>query len=374
MSRLFLLAWRNVVRQRRRTLFALASLIVGLAGLVVFQGYISRTMAGFRDSTIHGGLGHLQIAATEKYYAEGEFNPFAFALPDAAGLARSIASIRGVTAVFPSTGFTAIAGFGDKSVTLLVKGYPSERMRFGTAADRAIDPDTFDLGPLSSGSEIAVGDRNGIVLGDTAARILGARPGDVVTLMAILPDGGLEGRDFTVKGTYAGPGRDRIFAFTDYDSAMDFTHQTAPPLLHIFLDNAEFAGPLAGELAPKGAVRTWRDLATYYVQVNSMFRGFLDVIRAIILIITLFVLGNAMNRIVFERMAEWGTLRAMGTTRRDLLVLLLFEGLLIGVVGAVVGIGAGFGVSGLLDLFGGIPFSDGGSRFLIKVVPDPGSA
>ena len=43
-----------------------------------------------------------------------------------------------------------------------------------------------------------------------------------------------------------------------------------------------------------------------------MFNGFLAVIRSIILIVTLFILGNTMNRIVFERMREWGTLRALG--------------------------------------------------------------
>ena len=56
------MAWRNLLRQKRRTLLTLSALIVGLCGVVIFQGYITSLMTGFRDSTIRSGIGHLQIA------------------------------------------------------------------------------------------------------------------------------------------------------------------------------------------------------------------------------------------------------------------------------------------------------------------------
>src|SRR5208283_1118720 len=108
----------------------------------------------------------------------------------------------GVEAVFPSTGFTSIAGFGDKSATLLVKAYPADRMYFappaGPGSTAAEAPrDRFSLGVLVAGSAPSPSDRDRIVLGETAARILGVRAGDIVTLMGILPEGALNGRDFT---------------------------------------------------------------------------------------------------------------------------------------------------------------------------------
>ena len=57
------MAWRNLFRQKRRTLITLSALIIGLCGVVIFQGYIGSLMRGFRDSTIRSGIGHLQIAA-----------------------------------------------------------------------------------------------------------------------------------------------------------------------------------------------------------------------------------------------------------------------------------------------------------------------
>ena len=135
------MAWRNLLRQKRRTLITLSALIVGLCGVVVFQGYITSLMRSFRDRTIRAGIGHLQIARSSGYFEDGEFNPYAYAMRDAEKLVAGLASQPGVLAAFPSTGFTSIAGKGEKSVTLLVKAYPAERMFFAPPQGRVAPPD-----------------------------------------------------------------------------------------------------------------------------------------------------------------------------------------------------------------------------------------
>jgi putative ABC transport system permease protein len=363
------MAWRNLLRQKRRTLITLSALIVGLCGVVVFQGYITSLMKNFRDSTIRAGIGHLQIAASPAYFQDGEFNPYAYALKGSDALLAGLSGQPQVLAAFPSTGFTSIAGKGDKSVTLLVKGYPARRMFFSTVTAHVVAPlDRFDLGTLLSGVPPAPGERDQIVLGETAARILGVGPGSVITLMAVLPDGGLNGRDFTVEGVYRAPGRDKIFAFTDYDTAVDFTGMSGAGVIHVLARNITDTEGIAAKL-PRGlAVRTWHDLATYFVQVNTMFSGFLNVIRAIILLVTLFIMANTMNRIVLERMREWGTLRAMGMKKKSILLLVVLEGCFQGIVGAAIGILLGFGLSLLLNLHGGLPFTVGSQRVMVKLL------
>ena len=365
------MAWRNLLRQKRRTLITLSALIVGLCGVVVFQGYIQSLMGGLRDSTIRAGLGHLQVARAPGYFADGEFNPYSYALPDAGSLLAKLAAEPGVRAAFPSTGFTSIAGKGEKSVTLLVKGYPAERMFFPPAQGQVRPPaDRFSLGTLLSGSAPGPGEKDRLVLGETAARILDAGPGSVVTLMAILPGGGLNGRDFTVAGVYRDPGRDKVFAFTDYATAVDFTGVAGPAVVHVLANDVGAVAGIAARLPSGLAVRTWHELATFYVQVNTMFSGFLTVIRAIILLVTLFIMGNTMNRIVRERMKEWGTLRAMGMKKRRILLLVVLEGCFQGIVGAALGILLGFLVSELLNLRGGlpVPFAGGSQRVVVRIL------
>jgi putative ABC transport system permease protein len=365
------MALRNLLRQKRRTVITLSALIVGLCGVVIFQGYITSLMQSFRDSTIRSGIGHLQIAQSPGYFEDGEFNPYAYALKDAGKLLAGLNAQPGVLAAFPSTGFTSIAGNGDKSVTLLVKAYPAERMFFAPTRGRVLPPrDRFGLGTLLEGTPPAPGDHDRIVLGETSARILDARPGSVVTLMAVLPDGGLNGRDFTVAGIYRDPGRDKVFAFTDYDTAVGFTGVGGPAVLHVLARDIGAAGSIEAHLPPGLSVRTWHDLATYFVQVNTMFSGFLQVIRAIILLVTLFIMANTMNRIVRERMREWGTLRAMGMKKRRILLLVVLEGFMQGVAGAALGILLGLVASELLNLHGGlpVPFATGAQRVMVKIL------
>jgi putative ABC transport system permease protein len=359
------IAWRNVLRQKGRTLTTLSALILGLAGLVVFQGFLGEQMRNFRDGTILGGIGHIEVAGGEGYFTDGQFDPYGYVIWDAAELSARLAKEPGVAAVFPSTGFTAVAGKGGVSATLLVTGYPPDRMHFAPRTGIVREPkDRFGLGTLEAGSPIKTGERDRIVLGVTAARILQAQPGQTVTLMAILPDGGLAGRDFTVSGIYRSAGRDKMFAYTDYETAKSFTAIAGPPVLDVI------AVPSIVKTLPAGAAfRTWDRLATLYVQVNTMLMSFLDVIRAIILLVTLFILANSMSRTVLERMQEWGTLRAMGTKKRGVLFIVLIEGCLQGLAGSVIGVAIGFAVSALINVAGGLPVHSGGTLSLVEVRP-----
>ncbi|HEY9594200.1 MAG TPA: FtsX-like permease family protein [Spirochaetia bacterium] len=369
--RTIVMAWRNLLRHKRRTLTTLSALIVGLCGLVVFQGYIGSIMTHLRESTIRYGLGHLQIVRSAQYFEDGEFNPYAYAMKDDEKLLTDLSRQHGVRAAFPSTGFTSIAGKGEKSVTLLVKAYPAERMFFAPPEGNVEPPaDRFELGTLLSGAAPSEGERDRLVLGETAARILAVTTGSVVTLMAVLPDGGLNGRDFTVSAVYRSPGRDKTFAYTDYDTAVDFTGIQGAAVLHVLATDVGAVDAIAARVPSNLTVRTWHDLATYYVQANTMFSGFLGVIRAIILLVTLFIMANTMNRIVRERMKEWGTLRAMGMKKRRLLLLVVLEGSFQGVVGAALGVLLGLGVSALLNLHGGlaVPFAPNGRRMVVKLL------
>jgi len=87
----------------------------------------------------------------------------------------------------------------------------------------------------------------------------------------------------------------------------------ARPVLMIIARDVAAVPAIARSLPRTLSVRTWKDLATLYVQVSTILGRFLTVIRAITLPVTLFIHANSMNRTVLERMPEWGTLRALGT-------------------------------------------------------------
>src|SRR5208283_3789873 len=226
--------------------------------------------------------------------------------------------------------------------------------------------DRFLLGTLESGNSIRSGERDRLLLGATSARVLGASVGDTVTLMAILPGGQLKGRDFVVSGIFSViPGQDDLYAYTDYDTAADFTGLSGPPVLDVLLDGVDRVDAVAASLPPNVSFRSWKDLAQLYVQVNSILASFLAVIRTVILLVTLFILANTMNRVVVERMREWGTLRAIGAKKRDILSIVLYEGSLMGAAGAILGIVLGFGIATAINLAGGLSFTQGPLTWVI---------
>ncbi len=63
--------------------------------------------------------------------------------------------------------------------------------------------------------------------------------------------------------------------------------------------------------------------------------------RLIILVMVLLGVVNAINMSAFERVGEFGTMRAVGNRAYDVFALVVIEGALIGLLGAILGIVTG---------------------------------
>src|SRR5579863_8928031 len=67
MGKFLLLAFRNVFRNRRRTLMTLLMVGGGVAGLLLVGGFFAFMFRGLRESTIRNGLGHIQIFTADHF-------------------------------------------------------------------------------------------------------------------------------------------------------------------------------------------------------------------------------------------------------------------------------------------------------------------
>ena len=67
MGKFLLLAFRNVFRNRRRTMMTLLMVGGGVAGLLLAGGYFAFMTRGLREDTIRNGLGHIQIFTAEHF-------------------------------------------------------------------------------------------------------------------------------------------------------------------------------------------------------------------------------------------------------------------------------------------------------------------
>ncbi|HEY1585336.1 MAG TPA: ABC transporter permease, partial [Polyangia bacterium] len=81
----------------------------------------------------------------------------------------------------------------------------------------------------------------------------------------------------------------------------------------------------------------------------SFLRTFLLVFAYIALVVGAFIIFNTFSITVAQRTREFGLLRTLGASRRQIMQTVIGEGLLLGVLGAVLGLFAGIGLAPALD-------------------------
>ncbi|OQS31430.1 hypothetical protein B0T40_22415 [Chromobacterium haemolyticum] len=78
------LAWRNLLRNRRRTWASVLTMAVGMAGVLLFGGYQRAVQYGLETAFVRE-LGHLQVQHSD-YLQYGSGNPAAYGIRDYRGL------------------------------------------------------------------------------------------------------------------------------------------------------------------------------------------------------------------------------------------------------------------------------------------------
>src|SRR4029079_18002090 len=85
------IAFRNVLRNRRRSAITLLVIVFGAVGLILFGGYKARTFYALRESTIRGRIGHLQVFKSGFSKKDAQ-KPLEYGLDDVASLRKSVES------------------------------------------------------------------------------------------------------------------------------------------------------------------------------------------------------------------------------------------------------------------------------------------
>jgi putative ABC transport system permease protein len=167
----FKIAFRNVLRNGRRSLMTALSIIVGACALVLLGEYNNLVSVGMQTNLVRS-LGHLGVFQ-KGYFEYGSGKPATYSIAD---YDRKIALIRNdpelkamVTVVTPRITLGGIAGNAavDKSKTFFSTGFvPSEKNEMGKWDGYHIDLEPYDIGLKDSQPDHAT-------VGIGLARILG---------------------------------------------------------------------------------------------------------------------------------------------------------------------------------------------------------
>lgn len=213
----------------------------------------------------------------------------------------------------------------------------------------AVDPTAYGAAwkPLmatGSADSLATG-TGSIALLDTTARSLRVTVGD--PLRVRMPYGT---RSMRVAGTFTSRfgGEAAVISWRDFTAGFGAGGDD-----NVLVKLRPGVSPVSGRAAVDRAtaeypLATVTSITAYKSQVTSALNGILAMfggLLAVAVLIALFGIANTLSLSVIERTRESGLLRAIGLTRRQLRLTLSIEALLLGVMGAVIGVvvGAGFG-------------------------------
>ena len=336
MRRWVVVAARNLLRHGRRTVLTGSIVVVGFVAVTMTAGFVSQTFRSLRSATIRSVGGNLRIL-DPRAAGKTDDEAASILLDDWPGLAELLSRDPHVVQAMPKLSFFGLVVKGDKSAAYLGTGtIPALEKQASLAADT-----------VQSGKFLADPEANEVMLGGGLARAIGARVGDLVTVMTTTPDGGINAVDATVAAILGYPIKeldDRIL-FMPYGPAARLLKtegkaNSVVVLLKDDRDTAREAVELQKALAAAGrpvVVKTWLDTATFYKQVKLLYIAIFFFMGLVLSVVVILATANTMTMSVFERTREIGTLLAIGMERGSVRTLFLLEGILLGLIGSGVG-------------------------------------
>jgi len=355
MKQLFLMAVRDLNRNRRRSLFSALALAIGLALLLFMAGVVSGEMATSLDSSIALQSGHLQIRT--KDYNEGRTSlAFEDLVENPTDLAVKISQLAPVLSVTPRLFATGIASIGDRSIGLRIMGI-----------DPAADANT-PLRKELTGAFVTADDREGIVIGQALADKIKLKTGDKITLLVNTSSGDIDQQAFFIRGIYNThiPGYDEVTVLMPLAKAQAITRaENHASVLFVMLKDKNDSNAAAAALqSGQYEVKTWQQLNELTLSYNDLANAFMYVIYLIVLAITATVIVNTLLMAVFERTREIGVLSAVGMRSSRIMVMFLIESALLTMGGIVIGLVIG-GVLTVWATYAGIYLGNFGTTGIL---------
>jgi putative ABC transport system permease protein len=409
MKLLLKIAFRNMLRNLRRSLMTGSAVAAGALALLLFGGFTTYIFAGLETNNVQR-IGHLTVFRAG-YFLLGAGNPAAYGIDHyrdvIALIERDPVVGPMINVITPTQSLVGIAGNFSGSVeaskTFLGTGLiPSNRERMrqwdefrasaGYVPDRRMsddDPSRGEIGvglarvlglcgPLGlhgcpalpavrsfSGESESTGaaqrDLTDLAARDLAAGAQGSNPTPQIDLLAATAGGAPNVVQLAVGGAEPQGVKelDDNFVAMPLGLAQQLVygrgeHKATGIVLqlHRSEDLPAARARLTTLFRQKHLdleVRDFGELSPFYGQVKNMFSAIFLFIALVMGVIVLFAVVNTMTMNVMERTNEVGTIRALGVRRAGIRSQFTVEGVLIGAIGATVGAVLALAIAALVN-------------------------
>jgi len=318
------------------TLISIGGVLIGVATLT----FVLSMMNGFEKevrSRIIGITAHVTILSSK---GEGIEN-----YPELLPLIKSHSQVKGIA---PFIYFKAAIASKEESDGIVIRGIEPEEEKKVTHIGENLIAGTFDLKEVK-------GERPGIVLGTTLADRLRVKIGDDIILFSINKE--------TVSAGFLSPKVTKfkvagIFetGMYEYDSNLAYISLlSAQKILNSgdvvtglqikisdFYKAQKVARELDSKLGPNYYATDWMHMHKNLFSWMALEKYAMFIVLSLIVAVAAFNIISTLIMVVIEKRKEIGILKSMGATSPSIMKIFMFEGLVAGVVGTIMGSFLGF--------------------------------
>lgn len=333
------LAWRNLRRDRRRSLITGSALAIGFAAAVLIIGISDGIVAELIENGTGIVSGQIQIHSDAWKPEHGLYATLGGdAGLDVEALLRRVTAAPGVTAAAPRVWGAGLLSAGGQSAGAVLMGVDVPRER---AVSRL-------LGSLAEGRLPGPHARE-LLLGRSLARRLGVRPGDSLVVVAPAADGSMGNEMVMVSGLFAS-------GISELDAA-----QTILPIatlqdllalggrrIHEVAVTARdpWQAPSISQEVQRGladthapfAIEPWTEFRPELAQYADLARASNVIIVGVVFLMAVFGVANTMWLATWERRREFAVVRALGSAPSGIARSVVYEALLLGLLSLVAGV------------------------------------
>jgi putative ABC transport system permease protein len=324
------LAWRNLWRNKRRTLITIASVFFAVMLAILMRGYHGGAWASLLDNVLHSYSGYLQVHAKD-YWNEKTLD-YTMTWNDT--LRNEIQQTKNVKSVIPRVESFALAASGEKTKGVIVLGIiPALEDSFTKLSTRIVD------------GSVLKSDDTAALLSQRLAKFLNAKVGDTLTLISQGYQGTSAAGVFRIKGIVKlpSPEWDNQMVYLPLNIAQDFYSLNGRITSVVVdlkkvkrLDNT--ASALSRVLDHnKYEVMTWKEMLIELYQQYISDEGGGKIFLALLYLIIGFGIFGTVMMMMAERTREFGVLVAIGMKWHRLVGIISCEMLFIAFLGVIAG-------------------------------------
>jgi lipoprotein-releasing system permease protein len=342
---------------------AVAGITVGVAALVVALALAT----GFRDEVqekILGGTAHLNLLKADNGGIENYRE-----------LVERVRRVPGVRAAAATIYEQVLLSSGDQQEPAVLKG-----VDLGAASEANEVSATIIEGELrevqprgaeanapqtntSDGDASATPPMDGLIIGKELARVLGVKRGDVVTALSantrLTPVGAVpRSLRFRVVGVFSSGlyEYDAHWAYIALASAQRIRGEgDAAGVIQMKVDDLYAVNEIAArvrEVAGEGFVtQTWQELNRPLFAAFQLQQSVTVVFFALLIVVAALNVVTTLTMTVIEKQGDIAILRAQGATPRSIMLIFMLQGVVIGAVGAALGLVLGISLSWLANAY-----------------------